>query len=600
MAENARIYENILRNIASGVIAVNGRGGVSAFNAAAGRILGLSPDEIIGRSMAEVIVVARGLDELTDAVLEAVHHGWQSDQRIVEIRVGGEVRSLSVSTSYLDDVDCEKTGGAGVVAVFEDISEVKELRESEIRLAREGRERHAEIEQACIRMEARNAEFDSALRKLRIARWSAIGLVLALFIGIGIHSWGGDLQTVISARLGARTEPEASQGPVQTVTIEPRTLQSHVSALGRLEPLRSVAVNSPFAGTIKRIHFESGKQVERGQPLVEIDTAKIESELREARVAYINAVQEHEIRTDEASNTTVSSARQNVRNARVQLEVAREERDETRMLFERGVVPEDRYQANVRAYESQVLSERSAQQSLRVVLKHNENQREVTALNLENARIRLEQLELSVAQAVVTAPVDGVVLSVEARAGGSGGQDALAGQSPGTLAEGQRVDEGARLLTIGDLTGLSIVSEVDEIDVAGMKEGLEVRVSGDGFQGIRLDGEITHVSSEAKTGRGIPKFEMTTQVKHLDAEHRRVLRIGMSARLDVLVYEQPHALVVPIHAVDTSTGVARVRVREPATGAIREVEVSTGVATLDEVEILEGLDPGAEVVTGGA
>ena len=600
MAENARIYENILRNIASGVIAVNGRGGVSAFNAAAGRILGLSPDEIIGRSMAEVIVVARGLDELTDAVLEAVHHGWQSDQRIVEIRVGGEVRSLSVSTSYLEDVDCEKTGGAGVIAVFEDISEVKELRESEIRLAREGRERHAEIEEAGIRMEARNAEFDSALRKLRIVRWGAAALVLALFIGIGIHSWGGDLQTVISARLGARTEPEASQGPVQTVTIEPRTLQSHVSALGRLEPLRSVAVNSPFAGTLKRIHFEPGKQVERGQPLVEIDTAKIESELREARVAYINAVQEHEIRTDEASNTTVSSARQNVRNAHVQLEVAREERDETRMLFDRGVVPEDRYQANVRAYESLVLSERSAQQSLRVVLKHNENQKEVTALNLENARIRLEQLEQSVAQAVVTAPVDGVVLSVEARAGGAGGQDALAGQSPGTLAEGQRVDEGARLLTIGDLTGLSIVSEVDEIDVAGMKEGLEVRVSGDGFQGIRLGGEITHVSSEAKTGRGIPKFEMTTQVKHLDAEHRRVLRIGMSARLDVLVYEQPHALVVPIHAVDTSTGVARVRVREPATGAIREVEVSTGVATLDEVEILEGLDPGAEVVTGGA
>ena len=592
MSGNAAIYENILRNIASGVIALDARGRVIAFNASGARLLDMTAEEVSGRTISEVFVTAEGLDELTDAILDAVYHASVSEQRIVAARISGQDRSLSVSTSYLESGDGTRDGSMGVVAVFDDVSEVKELRENEVRLAREGHERHAELQDAYLNLEARNASLTAALRKLAVLRWGATGLVVALFVGIGLHSWGTEFESW-RAPAAARHEAPAGDGTARTITVQPRMLRSHIAVRGRIEPLRSVAVNSPFAGTIRRVRFEYGEQVEKGQTLVEIDTSKIEVELRSARAAYIIAAQAHETLLDEASNTAVAAARQTVHRARIDLGVAREDRDELRFLLDRGVVPQDRYEASVRAYESQQMNLRSAQRNLEVVLKSNEHRKEVTALELENARVRLRELETSLAQAAVTAPVAGVILS--AAKAGAGGK----GKVATSLAEGQGVAEGENLLSIGDLSGLSITSRADEIDISAIRKGLAARVSGDGFQGMVLEGRITHVSSQATAAGRTPSFALTAEVPALTAAQRKILRLGMSARLDVLVYENPDALMVPIAAVDASGETPRVRVRDAATGTVREVAVRTGHTTFETVEIVEGLEPGAQVVLAG-
>ena len=590
MTDNAAIHENILRNIASGVIALDAGGRVIAFNASAARLLDMTAEEVLGRTISEVFVTAEGLDELTDAILDAVYHASVSEQRIVAARIRGQDRSLSVSTSYLEGGDGSRGGSMGVVAVFDDVSEVKELRENEVRLAREGHERHTELQDAYLNLEARNAALTAAIRKLAVLRWGATGLVVALFVGIGLYSWGTEFEAW-SAPAAARHEAPAGDGTARTITVQPRMLRSHIAVRGRIEPLRSVAVNSPFAGTIRRVRFEYGEQVEKGQTLVEIDTSKIEVELRSARAAYINAAQAHETLLDEASNTTVAGARQTVHRARIELGVAREDRDELRFLLDRGVVPKDRYEASVRTYESQQMNLRSAQRNLEVVLKSNEHRKEITALELENARVRLRELETSLAQAAVTAPVAGVILS--AAKAGAGSKEAT------SLAEGQGVAEGENLLSIGDLSGLSITSRADEIDISAIRKGLAARVSGDGFQGMVLEGRITHVSSQATAAGRTPSFALTAEVPALTAAQRKILRLGMSARLDVLVYENPDALMVPIAAVDASGETPRVRVRDAATGTVREVAVRTGHTTFETVEIVEGLEPGAQVVLAG-
>ena len=292
----------------------------------------------------------------------------------------------------------------------------------------------------------------------------------------------------------------------------------------------------------------------------------------------------------------MSSARLGLHRARIDLDVTKEELDEQRFLLDRGVVPEDRYKAMERNYDNQKINLESAKDNLEIVLADNETSKIVSELSLENARSRLEDLERAFEQAIIRAPVSGVILSAPATSQASTADTSSGG---GPLAVGEDLERGARLLTIGDLTGLSIASKADEIDIGAIRKGLPVRVSGDGFRGITLDGSIAHVSSEAGAG-STPSFELTAQVAELTAEQRKVLRLGMSARLDVTVYEKKDALLVPLGAVDTSVDPPLVRVRAPDGGALRAVPVKTGLTTLDSVEILDGLEAGAVVlVTDG-
>ena len=74
------------------------------------------------------------------------------------------------------------------------------------------------------------------------------------------------------------------------------------------------------------------------------------------------------------------------------------------------------------------------------------------------------------------------------------------------------------------------------------------------------------------------------------------MRLGMSAEMQIVVRERDRALLVPFGAVDILDGKARVRVWDDHTGTERVVEVTTGITTIDAVEILSGLEPGDVVV----
>ena len=117
-----------------------------------------------------------------------------------------------------------------------------------------------------------------------------------------------------------------------------------------------------------------------------------------------------------------------------------------------------------------------------------------------------------------------------------------------------------------------------------------------------LRGEVVRVSSQAaagdRHGSALPAFEVAAVVEDLTQAQRGLLRLGMSARMEVVVYEKADALLVPIGAVDTGGGRPRLRVRDRDSGEVRLVEVVTGTTTLDSVEIVEGLSAGDEILVG--
>ena len=65
------------------------------------------------------------------------------------------------------------------------------------------------------------------------------------------------------------------------------------------------------------------------------------------------------------------------------------------------------------------------------------------------------------------------------------------------------------------------------------------------------------------------------------------------------MYDKPDALLVPIDAVELRDARPRLRVKDEASGAVRHVDVVTGVTTADAVEIVDGIDAGDVIVVPG-
>ena len=141
--------------------------------------------------------------------------------------------------------------------------------------------------------------------------------------------------------------------------------------------------------------------------------------------------------------------------------------------------------------------------------------------------------------------------------------------------------------------GFEELSEFILDAVAGEGAGRQV-VTGNAFPDLRMRGTVTHVSSQplAKT-RGATRFEVEVT---LEADQRERLRAGMSSTLQVAVYSNDAALMVPIEAVDRSGPSHLVRLVNRETREVQEHAVQVGTTTLDSVEITAGLQPGDEIV----
>lgn len=593
MDQDVAIYKNILDNMHGGVLTVGLDGRILTFNPGAARILGVARDEVVGQVFAEVFMAREGMDAFAQTIMDAVYEAEVEHQRVIEVQYGDRTVSLAMTTSYLQSVRDGEVRKIGVIAIFSDITEIKALREAELRLAETTKTQHTQLQEAYRRIEDNNQALASATKRERMA----VVAIVALFLVAGLIVW--ETEPLMDSPGASPSVSEASAAAnVRTVVVTPQRLASTITVSGRLVPRREVQVVSPISGTVAATHFQYGAQVTRGQRLVDLDTTEIESKYRQAQAQHIKALQRfHELENWE-NNVEVARVRRAISKTKLQLETQKQKRDETAFLLERGVIPAAEHEAAEQQLHNLQLDYEASQQDLASVLaKGGVEEKQVARLELDNAHTQLRTLEDTLQQSAVHAPVAGVIL--QPRRGGGGQSD----QGRERLTKGRSVTQGALLLTIGDLDGLSVTGTVDEVDITKVGLGQQVSIGGDAFPGLALQGTVAHVSAQSgQAGQGkntLPRFEITVTLEDLTPAQRQQLRLGMSANLEVVVYEKPDALLVPFSAVQTRNGKAWLHVRDKETGGVKQIEVDTGVTTLDAVEIVRGLEPGDEVVLSG-
>jgi two-component system nitrogen regulation sensor histidine kinase NtrY len=113
----------ILDNVTAGVVSLDRQGRITTMNRAAESILGLEADMLIGHSALELFGPEhRGVvQEVSQLLTSSPGSQWQ---RRLDLEIGGETARLLINAVALMD---SEGGDSGIVAVFENISELEKM-----------------------------------------------------------------------------------------------------------------------------------------------------------------------------------------------------------------------------------------------------------------------------------------------------------------------------------------------------------------------------------------------------------------------------------------------------------------------------------------
>ena len=582
----AGIHGHLLDYLLDGVMVVERGGTITALNPAAARILGVSPEEVAGRTFTELFIAREGFEEFSDLVLDAVNGEGEGGRQVVTLNIGDTVHTLSVAISYI------RSGGDGdgetvaLIAVFSDITELRELRETELRMAKAVEAQHAELQTAYRQIEDRNEKLGLMLKKVQVARVLATTVVIGVFVGAGAYVW--QPLNLFGSGFGALVVSQVDAGVAKglpTIVVEPRQVRVTIALVGRIAPWRTIAVTSPIESRVLAVHFQYGQKVEVGDILVELDTSEMVRKHRRAQVTYIDALEAFETVRDWENGPEMAVARRAFARARIALESQEIRLKRTAFLLEQGLVPASQHEEAERQYRRQLLDFEAARQDLEAARARGVGEAvDKATLELSSAREEMREFEKSAGQGQVRASASGVVLA-----------SSQAGVK--TLVAGRSVDKGEALLKIGDFSRMSAIAMVDEVDVVRLAVGQTVWVTGNAFRDLRIQGTVAHVSAQPLPKvRGMTRFEVNVTLDPLEADQRGRLWTGMSCTLEIVIYNKDAALMVPIEAVERSGRSHRLRVINRETRTVEHREVKIGPTTLDSVEITFGLRPGDKIV----
>lgn len=317
----------------------------------------------------------------------------------------------------------------------------------------------------------------------------------------------------------------ATQFPVEVARVEARDVDYRIDAVGSVEAFEIVQVTARVQGVVEAVRFAEGDRVERGRTLVEIEPQRYKLAVAAARAAFEKA----------------EAAR-----AEAQAGVARREEANAKNP---GIIPSEEI-------ETWRTRERTA------------------TAELAHTRATLDQAELDLRDAFVSAPVGG---TIQTR----------------SVQTGEYVEHGRSLATLLRRDPLLLRFNVPEQDAGRLAPGIvatfRVRESSQVYTA-----KITHVAAAADAAS-----RMVPVTAHVEKSDDGGPRPGAFAEVTVAVGSRRGAPVVPETAVRPSERGFLAYVIEG--GKAQERVLKLGMRTADGgIEVREGLAVMESLVVRGA
>lgn len=188
-------------------------------------------------------------------------------------------------------------------------------------------------------------------------------------------------------------------------------------------------------------------------------------------------------------------------------------------------------------------------------------------LSLTNAKKDLEKYRIE-------APFDGVLRQIDFKVG-----DNL-------------VSDDTKYVYIDNPNVLEISATLDQIDVAKVQTGQEVKIIFDSFSSMTFTGSVTQINSTPISTSGVTSYTIKIA---MDKKEYQIYS-GMTAKLTITVSKKENVLTVPSEYIQTGSGKTTLLLQDASSPRGKRVEVVTGVSTNTSTEIVSGVEEGATVV----
>jgi len=383
---------------------------------------------------------------------------------------------------------------------------------------------------------------------------------------------------VIAALVVAKKKGWIGEG-ADTVAVETgyahrRTVVESVTASGKIQPEVEVKMSPEVSGEIIEVNVVDGQQVLEGDILVKINPDLYESAITRARAA-------------------VNSSKAVLAQSSVALDEAKKLWARNKVLFEKGAISEQEYDAAQRAISVAELQEESAK------------------YQLQSAEANLDEAYKNLKRTTIIAPINGTVTQLDVELG-----ERVVGTATMT---------GTEMLRIADLNTMEVLVEVNENDIVKITKGDTAIIEVDAFLGNSFRGVVSEIANSAKLALGASPDQVTNfevKIRMINGSFASLVpdygenpfRPGMTATVEIITNKMRDALVVPIQAVtvrsDTSSNaVSYERVLSEDVDESFEVVftpdgmkagllvVESGIQD-DEFIIVTGVEDSMEVVTG--
>ena len=364
-----------------------------------------------------------------------------------------------------------------------------------------------------------------------------------------------------------------------TITVETgyahrRTVVESVTASGKIQPEVEVKMSPEVSGEIIEVNVVDGQQVREGDVLVKINPDLYESAITRARAA-------------------VNSAKAGLAQSSVALDEAKKLWARNKVLFEKGAISQQEYDAAQRAISVAELQEESAK------------------YQLQSAEANLDEAYKNLKRTTIIAPIDGTVTQLDVELG-----ERVVGTATMT---------GTEMLRIADLNTMEVLVEVNENDIVKITKGDTAIIEVDAFLGKSFRGVVSEIANSAKLAMGASPDQVTNfevKIRMINSSFaslepnygKNPFRPGMTATVEIITNKVRDALVVPIQAVtvrsDTSSNaVSYERVLSEDVDESFEVVftpdglkagllvVESGIQD-DEFIIVSGVEDSTAVITG--
>ena len=369
---------------------------------------------------------------------------------------------------------------------------------------------------------------------------------------------------------------------VEFATAKKTSIIEKVSASGEIQPEVEVKLSPDVAGEIIELNVAEGDSVEMGKLLVKIRPDNFVSALERSR-ANLNQ-----------QMANLAQTRAALQRSEAQFTQAELNFNRQKGLYEQKVISDADFET---ARANFITAEKDLEAAKQNVI--------ASEFIVKSSQASVNEAAENLRLTNVNSPVSGIVSSL------------LVEQ--GERVVGTQQMAGTEMMTIADLSKMEVRVDVNENDIVRLSLGDTTLIDVDSYSNLnkKFKGIVTSIANTANTkasADAVTEFKVKIRILNssyedlVKAGNKYPFRPGMTASVEILTTSKSDALAIPLAAVTTrdtqvdtlAGGTTKNRelvfVSENGIAKIRTVK--TGISDYENIEILEGLKEGEEIISG--